>query len=357
MLSVAVSLVAILSGCATTSQSPSRIVWPEPPLPARIEFIGVLRNQDDVRPATSPRRSFADMLLGVTQTPTLLRQPMGVATSRDGQRLYVTDYAKPAVLVFDFQQGTIWPLGGPEAEFVSPFGITVGDSDQIYVVDSGTRRISVYDAGGSLVRSMTHESLKRPTGIAVDESSNRLYVADSATAGSADCTIKVFDLQGAYLTALGAGDEAGIRFYSPTYLALDAAGHLYVTDTFHAQVQVLDPEGHPVRTIGERGDAYGMFDKPKGVALDAFGNVYVVDSAWSNVQMFNSRGDVLLFFGGRGQVPGLLFNPTGLAIDRQNRIYVADAFNGRVAIYQLINTTAEDSLSAPSAAQKGAETL
>ena len=56
---------------------------------------------------------------------------------------------------------------------------------------------------------------------------------------------------------------------------------------------------------------------------------------------------VLLFFGGRGRVPGLLFNPAGLTIDADNRIYVADAFNARVALYELINTKAEDSVMQP----------
>jgi DNA-binding beta-propeller fold protein YncE len=79
-----------------------------------------------------------------------------------------------------------------------------------------------------------------------------------------------------------------------------------------------------------------------------------VDSSWSNVQIFNQRGQVLLFFGGRGGLPGLLTNPTGIAIDKNNRIYVADAFNGRIGIYQLINTKAEDSfVTLPPQPEKG----
>lgn len=36
-------------------------------------------------------------------------------------------------------------------------------------------------------------------------------------------------------------------------------------------------------------------------------------------------------------------NSTRIAIDAKDRIYVADYLNYRVAIYQLVNTTAEDS--------------
>ncbi len=112
-------------------------------------------------------------------------------------------------------------------------------------------------------------------------------------------------------------------------------------------MQVFDPDGNYLKKFGERGNAWGMFDKPKGVALDSFGNVYVVDSGWSNVQIFNQKGQVLMFFGGRGPLPGMLKNPTAVAIDADDRIYVADFINHRVNVYQLVNTTAEDSFLNP----------
>ena len=63
-----------------------------------------------------------------------------------------------------------------------------------------------------------------------------------------------------------------------------------------------------------------------------------------NVQIFNPQGQILLFFGGRGPLPGMLKNPTALAIDKNNRIYVGDYLNHRVEVYQLVNTTAADSM-------------
>jgi DNA-binding beta-propeller fold protein YncE len=96
-----------------------------------------------------------------------------------------------------------------------------------------------------------------------------------------------------------------------------------------------------------------MFDKPKGTALDSFGNLYAVDSGWSNIQIFNDKQQILLFFGGRGSIPGLLGNPTAIAIDKNNRIYVGDSLNHRVEIYQLVNTSAEDSHLVPPAKAGG----
>lgn len=350
---IAVGFGLILSGCATAG-APKRadILWPAPPQTARIKFVGLLRHQDDLRElAGGPKSWLTETLLGAKNVPIVLRQPMGVAPSRDGSRLYVTDYMKPGVFVFDFAALQVRLLGEGVCEFSAPLGVAVDEQDQVYVVDSSQKAIRIFDAQGRLQRTITHERLERPTGIAVDSMRRRLYVVDSSTVQSDNHLIHVFDLDGAYLQALGTQGSENGQFMFPTYVALDNAGNLYVTDTLNARVQVFDPEGGYLKTIGSHGDAYGMFDKPKGIALDSFSNVYVADSAWSNVQIFNPKGQALLFFGGRGHVPGLLFNPTGLAIDARNRIYVADAFNSRVGVYQLVNTTADDSfLTVPAAA-------
>ncbi len=335
-------LLAALTGCASTEKPQFKeLLWPEPPLTPRIKFVGLLRNQQDL--GRSAGEMFVEALLGPKKVPDSLQQPMGVAPSRDGKRLYVTDYAKPAVFVFDFEARRMSLLGGEEHGFKSPLGIAVDDRDNVYVVDSTPRLIRVFEPTGKFLRNITDESLERPTGIAIDTSRRRIYVADSARRNSDNHMIHIFDMDGSYLKGFGgAGNEEG-KFFFPTYLALDGSGNLYVTDTMNTRVQVFDGKGRHLKTLGQRGDAFGMFDKPKGVAVDSFGNVYVVDSAWSNVQIFNQRGEILLFFGGRGRFPGLLFNPTGIAIDKDNRVYVADAFNGRIGIYQLINTKAEDS--------------
>lgn len=342
-----VCLAGLLAGCATAGpKKVTEILWPEPPLKPRIKFVGLLRNEDDLR-ATGTEKSvrewFSETILGAKKIPSSLRQPMGVALSHDGKRLYVTDLAKPGAFVFDFETRQMRPLGGEAFEFQAPLGVASDAQDNVYVVDSRQKLVRVFDPRGALARTITHESLERPTGIAIDPARQRLYVADSSTAKSSHHVIHVFDLEGRHLSTVGGLGSAAGQFSFPTYLTVDGQGNLYVADTMNGRIQVLDPGGNALQTIGEHGDAYGMFDKPKGVALDSFGNVYVADSSWSNVQIFNPQGKVLLFFGGRGRVPGLLFNPTGLAIDKDNRIYVADAFNERVSIYQLINTAAEDS--------------
>jgi DNA-binding beta-propeller fold protein YncE len=162
--------------------------------------------------------------------------------------------------------------------------------------------------------------------------------------------VKIYDLHGKRVGAIGGapGGDFG-QFSYPTYVALDAKGNVYVSDTLNSRVQKFDPDGRFVTAFGQMGSNWGEFDKPKGVAVDSFGNVYVADSGWSNVQIFNPDGQILLFFGGRGPVPGMMKNPLAVAIDRSNRIYIGDYLNHRIGVYELVNTTAADSFLKPPA--------
>jgi len=356
-VAVGVLLVA-LGGCATVpkKEEPARLVWPPPPLTARIEFVRSIVSDEDLgRDTTFSQKLFA-FLAGDKPVPNRVIEPMGLAISDDGHRLYVSDFARLEVFVFDFGQKKFSKIGEAE-KLARPVGLALDAQEQLYVVEQEKRGISVFDRQGKRVRFFTHPSVERPTGIALDRERGKIYLADTAHTKSEQHTIKIFNMAGDLVGTLGGerGEGPG-QFQFPTYLAVDDTGNLYVTDTLNSRVQVFDADGKYVKTVGQRGSAWGMFDKPKGVALDSFGNVYVADSGWSNVQIFNPKGQVLLFFGGRGPIPGMLKNPTAIVIDKSNRIYVGDYLNHRVEVYQLVNTRAEDSFLVPVAETKGGET-
>jgi DNA-binding beta-propeller fold protein YncE len=351
-------LLVFLAGCATVRDDPKllKLVWPEAPLAPRIEFVQNVGSERDLGRNSSTGENFMELLTGRKPPIWHLAEPMGLAVSDDGSRLYVTDFGQLAVYVFDFQtrKVTIW---GEDKPFKRPLGVALDAQENVYVVEQDAKGITVLTRTGQPVRFITDPSIERPTAIAIDRKHGLIYLADTSRTASENHYVKVFDLKtGKFLRNVGGGKggkEGQLHF--PTYLAVDAQGNLYVADTLNARVSVFSPDGKFLRKVGERGTAFGMFDKPKGVALDTFGNIYVVDSGWSNVQIFNQKGEVLLYFGGRGGYPGLLRNPTGLAIDKRNRIYVADFLNQRVAIYQLLNTRAEDSFVSVPPADKGGE--
>jgi DNA-binding beta-propeller fold protein YncE len=338
---VLIGAALLIAGCASAPKDKFiELMWPEPPLTPRIKFVRNFATEKDLERKAGFGESFLKFLTGRMPPNSQLYQPVDVAVSPDGNRFYVSDYARGLVFRFNIEEKKVKLFG----KFSRPFGIALDKKDRLYVAEQGTKYIRVIDQEGNKLKSITHESLERPADLALDEKRGLIYVVDGSFRNSKDHLVKVFDLEGKFLRDIGRGKGHGPgQLYFPTYVAVDKEGRVYVTETMNARVSVFNPEGKFLRHVGERGDAFGMFDKPKGIALDSFDNLYVVDSAWSNVQIFNQKGRVLLFFGGRGDYPGLLKNPTGIAIDGQNRIYVADYLHNQVAIYQLVNTKAEDS--------------
>lgn len=317
--------------------------WPEPPLTPRIQFVQTYATEEHLGRGPTKKQRLFSFLAGRKPPQSHVYQPMDIEVSDDGRRFYVADFGQLLVFVFDFDSKRVTPIG-ESRPFARPFGLALDGDENLYVSEQETARVVVLDREHQPLRIIRHPSLVRLGDLAIDRERGLLYVADPATKAAEEHTVKVFDLAGNLLRAVGKGKGGcpGCLFF-PTFIEVDRQGNLYVASTLNARVDVFDPQGSYLKHFGERGTSFGMFDKPKGVALDSFGNVYVVDSGWSNVQIFNQKGQVLLFFGGRGSYPGLLKNPTGIAIDRDNRIYVGDFLNYRVNVYELVNTTADDS--------------
>lgn len=342
---VAAGALFALSGCVTqpTKTDETKLVWPAPPLPTRVAYVRAIYGEKDVSESNTAGPDFFDFLSGKKPPENRITEPMGLAVSEDTQRLYVSDFVQMAVYEFDFGK-KVFTKVNKEKPLQRPAGIALDADENLYVVESDKKGINVMNRQGQELRFITDPSISRPTGIAIDKKRQRIYLADTSHNQDPAHTVKIFDLQGKLLGTVGKdkGIEPG-QFLFPTYVTLDQDGNVFVSDTLNSRVQKFSPEGKFLAKFGERGNGWGMFDKPKGVALDSFGNLYAVDSGWSNIQIFNAKQQILLFFGGRGSIPGLLGSPTSIAIDKNNRIYVGDSLNHRVAIYDLKNTSAEDS--------------
>lgn len=341
-------LLLLLGGCATTKAPEGiKLVWPAPPLPTRVEFVRSLYGDKDMAGDQTNKVDMVEFLTGKKPPENRITEPMGIAVSDDGERIYVSDFVQLAVFKFDFGKKTFTKLN-KENSLAQPAGIALDAAENVYVVESDKKGIQVFSPEGKELIFITDPSISRPTGIAIDRERGRIYLADTSHSKDPVHTVKIFDMQGKLTGALGKGKGTGPgEFLFPTYVTLDPQGNVYVSDTLNARVQEFDADGKYLRSYGERGNAWGMFDKPKGVAVDGFGNLYVADSGWSNIQIFNQKKEILMFFGGRGTIPGMLRNPSSIAIDKKNRIYVGDSLNHRVEVYQLTNTSAEDSFLTP----------
>jgi sugar lactone lactonase YvrE len=146
-------------------------------------------------------------------------------------------------------------------------------------------------------------------------------------------------------SADGVGSDA--RFFSPTGIARDAQGVLYVADSSNRVIRKIAADGvvsTVAGTAGQSGNVDGLgsaarFTNPAGIALDGSGNLYVTDASAHTVRKIAPDGEVTTLAGlaasaggGSGSADGVgsaaRFNqPRGIALGSDGALYVADAAN------------------------------
>jgi len=284
-----------------------------------------------------PKRSFwtrvVDVVAGQPDFHYLV-SPYSVVSDSRG-RIIVTDVAAVGVHIFDFGQQKYKFLSRRDVEknpMLSPQCVAVDAQDNIYVTDSQSGKIFVFDSNGKFRRVIGSLKggegyFKRPTGIAVDSAAQRIYITDTLRN-----KIFIMDMQGSVLQTIGKTGTGDGEFNLPTELRLNGTD-LAVVDAMNFRVQVFDRSGTFRYAIGKIGDGAGWIFRPKGLGFDSEGHLYVVDGAWGIVQVFDERGELLYYFGGKGTGAEQFQLPTGLYIDKNDRIYVVDSFNRRVQVF------------------------
>lgn len=232
------------------------------------------------------------------------------------------------------------------ARFSDPFGIVSTADGGLYVADAGAaqriRRISpdgvvstvaggeqgYADGFGNIARFST------PSGLAIDPA-GAVYVADTG-----NHAIRHITPDGMVSTVGGDGvagyrDAIGreARFNGPVGVAVTAAGRVIVADTYNDRVRAIERNGAVVTVAGsgqpgivDGAAADARFDTPCGVAVDAAGNIFVADTGNGAVRRISPAGIVSTI----GPPPPFgLLRPMGIAVSADGVVYVTDD-RGRV---------------------------
>jgi sugar lactone lactonase YvrE len=133
------------------------------------------------------------------------------------------------------------------------------------------------------------------------------------------------------------------QFYGAYGIALDAAGKIYVADTYNCRiVRIDDMKGTNWTSYGGTcGSGQGQFNDPSGIALDSTGRIYVMDTGNSRiVRIDDLNGANWITYGAVGSGVGQFAQYlTSLAVDSIGRIYVADTGNLRIVRIEDMNGT------------------
>jgi hypothetical protein len=210
---------------------------------------------------------------------------------------------------------------------------------------AGTGQATFNQDNGAAVSA----ALASPFAMAADAAGN-LYIADRN-----NHRIRKVDTNGNITTIAGNGTQgffgdgglatsAGLD--TPTSVAVDASGNLYIADSNSNRIRVVS-NGNIATfagngTAGFSGDngaaTSAALNRPKGVAVDASGAVYIADTG-NHVVRKVSGGTITTiagngtqgFFGDQGAAASASLNtPLAVIVDASNRLFIADNGNRRV---------------------------
>lgn len=253
-----------------------------------------------------------------------LHRPRAVASGPNGD-VYVVDTGNRRIQRFS-SNGKFIRQYGNQSQLKNPQGLFIDNSNTVYVADGALRKVQIFSATGSLTKSLDGADflkLRNPLAVAVALNGD-IYVVDSVAEG----LIFQFDRDGAFQRTFGNVGQGLLRF--PAGLDIDRAGNLYVLESGRSRIVVFNAEGEYLREVPlpfklERINA----PDAQVVTLDS--GVFLVSNAAGNrVWVMSEQGEVYSFFGEKGAYEGQFLGTAGLAVDRIGNIYVSDNYNHRI---------------------------
>jgi len=254
--------------------------------------------------------------------------------------------------------GSFFGDGGPAiaATLSTAQGLAVGADGSLFIADSypngrirkvnpagivqtvaGNGGFASSGDGGAAIEA----SLYYPRGVTLDATGN-LYITERI---------------GGSVRKVGSGIISTITdgLWRPNRTAIDRLGNIYITDTMRNVVKKLSPGGAITIFAGQEVPVYyppnygdggpatsARLASPSGIAIDPAGNVYIADSGFLRIRKVNPAGIISTVAGSStmtdfGPIPktyggdgGLAIHaglsyPTGLALDPYGNLYIAGA--------------------------------
>ncbi len=328
-------------------------------------------------------------------TDAQLESPTGVAVDEVGN-LYIADRFNHRIRKLNSATGIITTvvgsgpagLGGggfsgdggsaTNAQLQGPADVIIDETGNLYIADSYNNRIRKVIIATQVITTVAGDGnaayggdngpaieaqLQAPTGVTIDGEGN-IYIADANN----NRIRKVIAATGVITTVAGSGptghanggfsgdggpaSDAQLNY--PTRVVVDAAGNLYVADSYNHRIRKINATG-VITTIagsGPTGPGNGGFSGdgglatsaelnfPTGVAADGEGNIYIADNNNHRIRMVIAAtgiittvaGDGLAGYGGDNgpAIEAQLKLPADVALGNRGELYIADQDNHRI---------------------------
>ncbi len=250
-----------------------------------------------------------------------LQSAIGVAIDCE-DRVYVLDNQSCAIKRYDrctMQFETLPCIGGcgPEArKLTDPHGMAISGRNDMYVCDTGNRRIQVFAVKGLPLRA----------------------IWGPLRAEGASGAIAMVPAKSSYNSAESAGNCHGVPVFprgtwEPWDVAITGNNCVYVSDRANGLIHLFDAFGR-WRAAYDGGTAEEpALQKPTRIAVDAQGRIYVVQEGLNYVVVLDDKGN----FAGKVMQPAEIegrFCVVAVAVDVNGNLCLSDCITRRLYFYR-----------------------
>ena len=205
-----------------------------------------------------------------------LKQPHGIAINNE--HIFVTDTELHAL--FQFHKSSFQLVsrtgakGEKEGQFNDPRGLCVDSSGDVFIADYNNHRVCIFSKYLQFMSCLGIEQLKYPRDV---KQTNDCVLA--VLDASSQC-VHFFSRDGHLLSScVSRGLGSDNLVYSPSFLCLDTACNVIVSDFDKHSIKIITRTGQLMHTIGKRGKGKGELNYPSGISVSHSGTIFFVSGS------------------------------------------------------------------------------
>ncbi|MDF3818823.1 6-bladed beta-propeller [Leptospira sp. 96542] len=215
-----------------------------------------------------------------------IEKPVALAYSK--QRIYMADFVRDEVLVFDPKGNYLFSVGGSgntKGKFRGPSSITFDNKGNLYVSDSGNNRVQKFKDNGEFEFEFSGSAnlkLKNPAGLCFYE--NKIYVVDKD-----NIRILVFDMDGNVLSEI-----KKTEWKKPRNIRI-LENQIYLTDELSGiwSYSLTMGEWKQIKKFRDKNGVYRVLFRPFATNIDLSGSLYFVDYGKHRLDIFTQKNNLL----------------------------------------------------------------
>ena len=173
----------------------------------------------------------------------------------------------------------------PAANFEGPEALAIDAAGNVWVPNLVGNSVTELNSSGSLASNFAPSgaNFDFPDNVAIDAAGN-VWVTNNNDIIVTDGSVTELTSSGGLAGNFNNSNISGANFLDPAGVALDAAGHVWITNEFSGVTELTSSGG----LVGSFAPSGANFMIPHGVAIDAAGNVWMANGGFNQIPSASS---------------------------------------------------------------------